>query len=111
MPGDYNLYAWVPGFIGDYRYNVTITIPKGRIFFPIFLRVQAKIIWLAQLNNYLFESLGGVITLDSLVYSPPRSGPTIWEIGFPDRTAAEFYVPDPYPTLMNKLYTEQRSDK
>ncbi|ESW28447.1 hypothetical protein PHAVU_003G287200 [Phaseolus vulgaris] len=82
VPGDYNLYAWVPGFIGDYRYNVTITVSKG-----------------------------GVITLDSLVYVPPRSGPTIWEIGFPDRTAAEFYVPDPYPTLMNKLYNEQHSDK
>lgn len=37
VPGDYNLYAWVPGFIGDYRYNVTINIKKGRIFFPNFL--------------------------------------------------------------------------
>ncbi|XP_027917587.1 uncharacterized protein LOC114176676 [Vigna unguiculata] len=83
VPGDYNLYAWVPGFIGDYRYNVTITIPMG----------------------------GGVITLDSLVFVPPRSGPTMWEIGFPDRTAAEFNIPDPYPTLMNKLYNERHSDK
>ncbi|XP_061376076.1 probable rhamnogalacturonate lyase C isoform X2 [Gastrolobium bilobum] len=82
VPGDYNLYAWVPGFIGDYRYNATITITPGR-----------------------------VIKLDSLVYSPPRSGPTLWEIGIPDRSAAEFYVPDPYPTLMNKLYNEQRRDK
>ena len=39
-----------------------------------------------------------------MVFDPPRQGPTLWEIGFPDRTAAEFYVPDPYPTLMNKLY-------
>ncbi|KAH1154619.1 hypothetical protein AAZX31_18G137800 [Glycine max] len=82
VPGDYNLYAWVPGFIGDYRYNATITITPG-----------------------------GVIRLDSLVYVPPRNGPTIWEIGFPDRKAAEFYVPEPYPTLMNKLYNEQRRDK
>ncbi|KAL1365474.1 hypothetical protein AAHE18_03G290900 [Arachis hypogaea] len=82
VPGDYNLYAWVPGFIGDYKYNSTITITPG-----------------------------GVIKLDQLVYSPPRNGPTIWEIGIPDRTAVEFYVPDPYPTLMNKLYTEQRKDK
>ncbi|XP_047173846.1 rhamnogalacturonate lyase-like [Vigna umbellata] len=82
VPGDYNLYAWVPGFIGDYRYNVTITIKKG-----------------------------GVITLDSLVFVPPRSGPTLWEIGFPDRTAAEFYIPDPYPTLMNKLYNKRPNDK
>ncbi|KAL1327454.1 hypothetical protein HN51_037503 [Arachis hypogaea] len=82
VPGDYNLYAWVPGFLGDYKYNSTIIITPG-----------------------------GVIKLDQLVYSPPRNGPTIWEIGIPDRTAVEFYVPDPYPTLMNKLYTEQRKDK
>lgn len=49
--------------------------------------------------------------LDTLVYSPPRNGPTLWEIGIPDRLASEFYVPDPYPTLMNKLYNEQRRDK
>ncbi|KAK7319672.1 hypothetical protein RJT34_04395 [Clitoria ternatea] len=82
VPGDYNLYAWVPGFIGDYRYKATITMTPG-----------------------------GFINLESLVYIPPRNGPTIWEIGVPDRSAAEFYVPDPYPTLMNKLYTQQRRDK
>ncbi|MED6132087.1 hypothetical protein PIB30_015874 [Stylosanthes scabra] len=82
VPGDYNLYAWVPGFIGDYRYNSTITITPG-----------------------------GVIKLDKLIYNPPRNGPTLWEIGIPDRRAAEFYVPDPYPTLMNRLYNEKHSDK
>lgn len=30
VPGDYNLYAWVPGFIGDYRLNTTITITPGK---------------------------------------------------------------------------------
>lgn len=48
--------------------------------------------------------------LGSLVYEPPRSGPTIWEIGIPDRTAAEFYVPAASPMLMNKLYTELEPD-
>ncbi|CAK8561778.1 unnamed protein product [Lathyrus sativus] len=81
VPGDYNLYGWVPGFIGDYKFNSTITITPG-----------------------------GVINLNSLVYNPPRNGPTIWEIGIPDRLASEFHVPDPYPTLLNKLYTEQRKD-
>ncbi|PWA44361.1 Carbohydrate-binding-like fold [Artemisia annua] len=38
-----------------------------------------------------------------LVFHPPRNGPTIWEIGVPDRTEAEFYVPEPNPTLMNQL--------
>ncbi|CAJ2636318.1 unnamed protein product [Trifolium pratense] len=82
VPGDYNLYGWVPGFIGDYKYNATITITPG-----------------------------GIINLSSLVYNPPRNGPTIWEIGIPDRLASEFHVPDPYPSLMNKLYVEQRKDK
>ena len=26
---DYNLYAWVPGFIGDYRYDVVLNIIEG----------------------------------------------------------------------------------
>ncbi|GAB4839483.1 hypothetical protein Ancab_029007 [Ancistrocladus abbreviatus] len=73
--GDYNLYAWVPGFIGDYQYNETISITKGC-----------------------------TIYLDDLVYQPPRDGPTLWEIGIPDRTAAEFYVPDPDPKYINPLY-------
>ncbi|OIV94471.1 hypothetical protein TanjilG_25533 [Lupinus angustifolius] len=82
VPGEYNLYAWVPGFIGDYKYEKTITITPGR-----------------DLN------------LDSLLYSPPRNGPTLWEIGTPDRSAAEFYVPDPYPNLLNNLYKNDTKDK
>ncbi|XP_022136796.1 probable rhamnogalacturonate lyase B isoform X2 [Momordica charantia] len=73
--GVYNLYAFVPGFIGDYKYEANITIEPG-----------------------------SKMRLDVMIFDPPRQGPTLWEIGFPDRTAAEFYVPDPYPTLMNKLY-------
>uniref|UniRef100_A0A1D1ZBA2 rhamnogalacturonan endolyase n=1 Tax=Anthurium amnicola TaxID=1678845 RepID=A0A1D1ZBA2_9ARAE len=73
--GNYNLYAWVPGFIGDYKYDVTITITSGCD-----------------------------IILGDLVYEPPRDGPTLWEIGIPDRSAAEFYVPDPNPIYINKLY-------
>lgn len=74
-PGTYNLYAWVPGVVGDYKYDKIITIgPESKI------------------------------KLDVLVYEPPRNGPTLWEIGIPDRTAAEFYVPDPNPTLINPLY-------
>ncbi|CAI9758172.1 unnamed protein product [Fraxinus pennsylvanica] len=42
--------------------------------------------------------------LYNLVYDPPRNGPTLWEIGIPDWTAAEYFVPDPNPTLMNQLY-------
>ncbi|KAM5575242.1 putative rhamnogalacturonate lyase B [Rosa sericea] len=73
--GNYNLYAWVPGFIGDYRYGLTINITPGCD-----------------------------IDLGGLVYEPPRDGPTLWEIGFPDRTASGFYVPDPSLEYINKLY-------
>ncbi|XP_074263661.1 uncharacterized protein LOC141586359 isoform X1 [Silene latifolia] len=72
--GDYALCAWVPGFIGDFR-SFSISITAGCI-----------------------------IDMDDVVYKPPRDGPTIWEIGFPDRTAREFYVPDPDPNYVNKLY-------
>ncbi|KAM7280085.1 hypothetical protein ACFE04_007219 [Oxalis oulophora] len=65
--GDYNLYACVPGFIGDYRYNDVITITS------------------------------------ELIYEPPRDGPTLWEIGVPDRYASG-YVPDPNPNHINKLF-------
>ncbi|KAG2409066.1 uncharacterized protein HKW66_Vig0038880 [Vigna angularis] len=75
VPGDYNLYAWIPGVFGDYKYNTTITITPGCI-----------------------------IQLGSLIYNPPRNGPTLWEIGIPDRSAAEFHVPNPYPNLINRLY-------
>lgn len=73
--GDYNLYASVPGFIGDYRYDTAINITAG-----------------------------GVIETGDLVYEPPRDGPTLWEIGVPNRSAAEFYIPDPNPMYINKLY-------
>ncbi|KAM7518487.1 hypothetical protein LguiB_017449 [Lonicera macranthoides] len=47
---------------------------------------------------------GRDIEVGDLVYQPPRDGPTLWEIGIPDRSAAEFYVPDPNPKFINKLY-------
>ncbi|XP_042486957.1 rhamnogalacturonate lyase-like [Macadamia integrifolia] len=74
-PGNYNLYGWIPGFIGDYKYEAHITITPG-----------------SKLN------------LGNLIYEPPRQGPTLWEIGVPDRTAAEFFVPSPNPNYINKLY-------
>ncbi|CAN6542923.1 unnamed protein product [Malus baccata var. baccata] len=74
-PGIYNVYAWVPGFIGDYRHDAEVIITPG--------------------CN---------VDVGTLVYEPPRSGPTFWEIGIPDRTAAEFYIPDPNPNHINKLY-------
>ncbi|XP_021853082.2 probable rhamnogalacturonate lyase B isoform X2 [Spinacia oleracea] len=74
-PGNYNLYALIPGFIGDYRYNDTLNI-----------------------------SAGSSMDMGDLVYDHPRDGPILWEIGIPDRSAGEFFVPDPDPKLVNPLY-------
>ncbi|XP_019174845.1 PREDICTED: uncharacterized protein LOC109170266 [Ipomoea nil] len=74
-PGDYNLYAWVPGFIGDYRNEAAITIASG-------CRID----------------------VGEILYKPPRDGPTLWEIGIPDRSAAEFYIPDTNPKYLNKIF-------
>lgn len=76
-PGDYNIYAWVPGFIGDFRNEDVITITPGCC-----------------------------TDVGDLVYTPPRDGPTLWEIGIPDRKAAEFYIPDPDPKYINKLFID-----
>ncbi|KAK3118323.1 hypothetical protein QOZ80_9BG0697260 [Eleusine coracana subsp. coracana] len=73
--GVYNLYAWVPGFLGAYMYASSVTVKPG-----------------------------GAINLGDLVFEPPRSGPTLWEIGVPDRSAAEFLVPDVDPKFANKLF-------
>ncbi|XP_030542772.1 rhamnogalacturonate lyase-like [Rhodamnia argentea] len=75
VPGQYNLFAWVPGFIGDYKYEKNVTISAASDF-----------------------------DVGELVYEPPRSGPTLWEIGIPDRTASEYYVPDPDLQYINPLY-------
>lgn len=58
LSGVYNLYAWFPGFIGEFNYNTIIKVISG-----------------ANIN------------LGNLVYRPPRDGPTLWEIGIPDHSA------------------------
>ncbi|PIA55234.1 hypothetical protein AQUCO_00800159v1 [Aquilegia coerulea] len=75
--GKYSLYAYVPRFIGDYKYDVDITITPG---------------------------CSCVIDVGDIVYKPPRNGPTVWEIGIADRSSGEFYIPDPAPKYINKLY-------
>lgn len=80
--GNYSLYGWVPGFIGDYKYESYVNIRPG-----------------------------SRIKLGEIEYVPPRNGPTVWEIGIPDRTAAEFYVPGPNPTLTNQLYVVHYAER
>lgn len=62
-----------------------------------------------QYCNFI-DFVGSDIDVGELVFEPPRDGPTLWEIGIPDRTAAEFYVPDPNPKYINRLYVNH-SDK
>lgn len=50
------------------------------------------------------------MNLATIVYEPPRNGPTLWGIGVPHRLAAEFFVPDPYAKFKNPLVTGS-SDK
>ncbi|XP_073128338.1 uncharacterized protein [Henckelia pumila] len=75
IPGVYGLHGWVPGYIGDYLKEDRVTI-----------------------------SAGSETQLGNLTYTPPRDGPTLWEIGFPDRTANSYYVPDVNPMYVNKLF-------
>ncbi|KAL9669009.1 hypothetical protein QQ045_006550 [Rhodiola kirilowii] len=81
LPGTYNLYAWLSGFLGEYVSNNTISVTPG-----------------GNMNL-------GLITFELL-----RDGPTLWEIGIPDRTAAEFYIPDPDPRLTSGLYSKYHFD-
>ncbi|XP_078435920.1 uncharacterized protein LOC144706766 isoform X2 [Wolffia australiana] len=74
--GEYGLYAWVPGVLGDFKLDQTVTITPG-----------------------------SCVNVGEIVLEPPRSGPTLWEIGIPDRSAAEFFIPEPNPVYVNKLYS------
>nr|XP_043635775.1 probable rhamnogalacturonate lyase B isoform X2 [Erigeron canadensis] len=74
LAGTYNVYAWVHGYIGDYKNVSAITITPGCD-----------------------------IRLGDLVFEPPREGPTLWEIGIPDRSAAEFYIPESDPMYTNQF--------
>ncbi|KAM1766345.1 hypothetical protein TB1_005269 [Malus domestica] len=75
IPGVYGLHGWILGFVGDYLDNERITI-----------------------------SAGSQTQLGNLTYVPLRDGPTLWEIGYPDRTAIDYYVPDVNPIYVNKLF-------
>ncbi|KAL5224872.1 hypothetical protein ABZP36_011511 [Zizania latifolia] len=76
--GVYSLYAWVPGVLGDYMHASQVTVRPG-----------------------------GSIDLGDLVFEPPRSGPTLWEMGVPDRSAAEFFIPGPNPKYLNKIFLDK----
>ncbi|CAN0872363.1 Rhamnogalacturonate lyase, partial [Linum grandiflorum] len=80
-PGKYNLYGFVLGVLGDYKFHQDITV-----------------------------SPGSHTKLGSIKFNPPRSGPTLWEIGVADRSAGEFFIPKPESLYFNKLYSNMKSD-
>ncbi|GAB4847199.1 hypothetical protein Ancab_026209 [Ancistrocladus abbreviatus] len=80
--GNYSLYGWVPGFSGDYKYEQDILITAGCH-----------------------------ISLGNLIFKPSRNGPTLWQIGIPDRTAAEFYVPKPDPKYENTVFSNSNRNR
>ncbi|XWS25410.1 hypothetical protein CRYUN_Cryun27aG0065800 [Craigia yunnanensis] len=59
-----------------------------------------------EVGNFTIDYIrtGCNINVGDLIYEPPRDGPTLWEIGIPDRSAAEFCIPDPDPKYINRLY-------
>lgn len=61
LPGTYNLWAFGPGAAGTYE-KTSVTVAAGQ-----------------SLN------------LGALAWTPPRLGPTVWEIGTPDRNSNEFH--------------------
>ncbi|XP_021743772.1 probable rhamnogalacturonate lyase B isoform X1 [Chenopodium quinoa] len=113
--GDYNLYASVPGFIGDYVCDNNVSVTQG-------LQTYSHLREINTVQNFLCLSIlhyyinlvkmtyrkqaytGFAIDMGELVYEPPSDGPTLWEVGVPDRTARKFYIPEPNPKYVNKLF-------
>ncbi len=72
-PGNYELHAFADGVLGEFV-KPDVVIAAG---------VQQK--------------------ADEIHWLPPRAGPTLWEIGIPDRSAAEFHNGDRYWNWGNYL--------
>ena len=63
-PGTYTLHAWADGVLGEFA-RTNVTVESGK-----------------------------TMDLGKLVWTPVRFGAQVWEIGYPDRSAAEFFKGD-----------------
>jgi rhamnogalacturonan endolyase len=63
-PGTYTLHAWADGVLGEFA-KANVTIEPGK-----------------------------TLDLGTLVWTPVRFGAQVWEIGYPDRSANEFFKGD-----------------
>nr|KYP72307.1 Rhamnogalacturonate lyase [Cajanus cajan] len=68
--------------------------------------IRMMLYYLFILQSLLMQYAGCEIDVGEIIYEPPRDGPTLWEIGIPDRSANGFYVPDPNPNFINKLFVD-----
>lgn len=93
----------IPSLVLVFVFVVGVSLPCGLLYFLIY-KISEDAVCCKHLDILLILNPGCDIDLGDLVYEPPRAGPTLWEIGIPDRTAAEFYVPDPNPNYVNRLY-------
>ncbi|KAL2529648.1 Rhamnogalacturonan endolyase [Forsythia ovata] len=101
-------------------YNTCCTSPR-----KIYLEMVLMLEWLHQERDGSFQTENKVyqfwananddgckINVGDLVYiPPPRDGPTLWKIGIPGRSTAEFFVPDPNPMYINRLYINHPADR
>jgi rhamnogalacturonan endolyase len=81
---NYTLFAFGPGAIGLFQSQMLPGPPP-----PVALEVPAKPFPVKVVA-------GSEISLGNIVWTPPRTGPTVFEIGVPDRDAAEFRHGDDY---------------
>ena len=108
--GEYSLFSWVSGVIGEYKHDANIRVQAGTLIFflqPAHFHVKFR-------TGYIYPvhaNVGDQISLDKIVYEAPRNGPTLWEIGIPDRTAAEFFVPDPRPEYINPVFINSTKNR
>lgn len=84
-----------------------ITLTKHLSAFPQ-VEIQKQCLFCVLSNKDMLNdhknSPGSQTELGNLIYVPLRNGPTVWEIGYPDRTAFGYYVPDVNPMYVNKLF-------
>lgn len=56
-------------------------------------------------------NLGCKKNVGNVVFKAPRDGATLWEIGIPDRSAAEFFIPGQEPKYKIHKYNARGFEK
>lgn len=77
-PGTYSLYAFVPGVLGSFQSDRTVVVNESTSTLHV--------------GNFSFKA--------------PRQGPTLWEIGVPDRSAGALEIPEGLLSARVVIYTD-----